>query len=293
MKTLIKLMDLKTLVAGIIPVVMGTVYGFYHYGKGSLVDMLVIAFGIILIQSCANMINDYYDFRRGADTDERMDEKVLAAGEASPEFVKRVIVLFLLTDLGLALYYALRTHLLVFLVAIAGTVIMYFYSAGNRPISHTFFGEFVAGGTMGLGILTTVIYIQTGHFNLETILVALPTSIYIGTILLTNNISDHIEDRANGRETLPIKIGIRMAEFLWIISCHSLLTFTAVFVLVGYYPVWTLILAILLFPFIPIYRFRTVEKVRENKAYLMGLIGKIGLRYHVSIVIGLIIGMLL
>ena len=252
-------MDIKTLVAGIFPVVLGSVYSLYRFGNVSLTHMFVLAMGILLLQSCANMINDLFDHKRGADTEDRSEEKALASGEADEAQVLGYVFVFLFVAIVIGLYYAATTHWAVMLVGIAGTLIMYFYSAGDRPISHTPFGEFVAGSTMGFGIMSTVIYIQSGVVDLETVLVALPTSIYIGTILLTNNISDHHQDREAGRKTLPIHIGIHFAELLWIVSCHSLLTFTAVFVFVGYWPWQSFLLALLVFPFNPIFRFWRVE----------------------------------
>lgn len=289
MKTLIKLMDLKTLVAGIFPVVLGSVYSLYRFDQLNIIHMVVIALGIILLQSCANMINDLYDHKRGADGEERASEKALASGESTPAQVKKIIRIFIMIDLSIALYYIITVHWAILIVVVVATLVMYFYSAGDRPISHRPFGEFVAGSTMGFGIMTTVIYIQSGVLDLETVLVALPTSIYIGTILLTNNISDHHEDKEAGRHTLPIHIGIHWAELLWIISCHSLLTFTAVFVFVGYWPFETIILALVLFPYRPIFRFKGIPKEVVNKDKMMGLIGRIGLRFHVAVVAGIII----
>jgi len=289
MKTLLKLMDIKTLVAGIIPVVLGSVYSYYRFQEINIWDMVIIALGIILLQSCANMINDLFDHKRGADGIDKAEEKALVTGEVTRHQVKSIVIAFLIIDICIASYYAWVAHWLVMVVGLVGTLIMYFYSAGDRPISHTPFGEFVAGSTMGFGIMTTVIYIQSGVVDLETVLVALPTAIYIGTILLTNNICDHHEDREAGRLTLPIHIGIQWAELLWLVSCHSLLTFAAVFVFVGYWPLQTIILALLIFPYRPIYQFKKVAKISGNKDQLMALIGGIGIRYHLAILIGLLL----
>lgn len=290
MKTLLKLMDIKTLVAGLLPVLLGTLYSLYRFGDIALWDMVIVAIGIMLIQSCANMVNDLFDYERGTDGADKSDEKALASGEVSRKQVVTYVRVFLAIDVAIALYYGIRVHPGIFLVATLGTWVMYYYSAGERPISHTPFGEFAAGTTMGFGIMTTVIYIQSGVVDLETVFVALPMAIYIGTILLTNNISDHQQDRAVGRKTLPIHIGIRWAEVLWVISCHSLLTFTAVFVFVGYWPLETLILAFIVFPYRPIFNFRNIPKTADNKDKMMALIGKIGLRFHGAIALGLLIG---
>lgn len=293
LKTIVKLMDLRTLVAGVIPVVLASVYSLYRYEKVNYLDMALLIVAMVLVQSCANMLNDYFDFKRGADDIERAEEKALASGEAKALHVLMLIVLYLGIDLIIGIYYAIKTHYIVLIIAFIGAVVMYAYSGGKRPISHTPFGEFVAGTTMGFGIMTTVVYIQSGIFNLETTIVALPTAIYIGTILLTNNIADHAQDKKVGRITLPIHIGIKWSETLWIINCHSLLTFTAAFVFVGFYPLTTLIIALILFPYRPIFKFRGVEKCVENKEYLMGLIARIGLRYHIAIILGLIIALII
>ena len=288
MKTLLKLMDVKTLVAGIFPVVLGSVYSYYRFKEINVWHMLVLAIGIILLQSCANMINDLFDHKRGADGAGKAEEKALVTGEVTRRQVINIVVTFLVIDICIAVYYVIVTHWAIIIVGTIGTLIMYYYSAGDRPISHTPFGEFVAGVTMGFGIMTTVIYIQSGVIDLETVIVALPTSLYIGTILLTNNICDHHADREAGRVTLPIHIGIHWAELLWLVSCHSLLTFTAVFVFVGYWPLQTILIALLVFPYRPIYKFKKVPKTSENKSELMGLIGGIGIRYHLAIVVGIL-----
>jgi 1,4-dihydroxy-2-naphthoate polyprenyltransferase len=222
----LKLMDVKTLVAGVIPVVFGSVYSFYRYGTVNSVDIIILILGILLLQSSTNMINDVYDHKRGADGKERSDEKVLASGEVSVKLVKRIIMSFLFIDIGIALYYSITRHFGILLVAVSAVIIMIGYSAGKKPISYTPFGELVAGSTMGFGIMSTVIFIHSSRVSIETLLVALPTSVFIGTILLTNNMSDWNEDQRVGRKTLPILIGIHKAEVLWKSSVLGLLVIT-------------------------------------------------------------------
>jgi len=291
MKTLFKLMDLKTLVAGLIPVIFGSIYSLYRYNEFSIVDMVVIMIGIVLLQSCTNMINDLYDHKRGADGDLKVDEKALASGDVSVKQVKHIIYTFLSIDIVIALYYSFVNHFAIFIIALIAVFIMYKYSAGQKPISYTPFGELVAGSTMGFGIMTTVIFIQSGYVNVETFMVALPTSIFIGTILLTNNISDHEADEAVGRRTLPIIIGIKKAEWLWIANCFSLLGLTCLFVAYGLFPLESLFLTVLLLPYKQIIGFRNIEKRPTNKGIMMGLIGKVGLRFHLGIMVGIIVSM--
>lgn len=289
MKSILKLMDIKTLVAGVIPVVLGSVFSLYKYDSFSIVDMIILMVGIILIQSCANMVNDLFDFSRGADGDAKSDEKALAAGEISKSKVKGIIISFIFIDLGIALYYSITMTYYILFVAVIGGLIMYLYSAGKHPISYTPFGELVAGATMGFGIMTTVIYIQSGVFSIATIAVAIPTSIYIGTILLTNNISDHIEDKVNGRKTLPIVLGIEKAEKLWVLSCYLMIFTSFVLVLFDMMSMQGLVIAVFIIPHKKIQGFRYINKVVQNKGEMMGLINNIGVKFHVAMILGLLI----
>ncbi|MBC2582045.1 UbiA family prenyltransferase [Clostridium sp. DJ247] len=163
------------------------------------------------------------------------------------------------------------------------------YAFGPLPISYTPMGEIVSGITMGIGITTTVIYIHSGVLNLNTVLVAVPTSLFIGTILLSNNLSDIEEDRKAGRKTLPILIGVKNAEKLWVFNVIMLLGLTFALLLIGLYPIVVLVTVSLLFPYKSIYNFLSYDKSIYTKGRTMGLIGKVGLKYHLAVITGLLI----
>lgn len=288
-KTLFKLMDLRTLVAGIIPVIFGTAYSLYRYDQSHWSDFLILLLGIVLVQSSTNMLNDLYDHERGADDRQKADEKALASGEISRKQVKQIIWTFLLIDIVIALFYSITRHWSIALVVVTAMYVMYRYSGGKKPISYSPFGEITAGSTMGFGIMTTVIYIQSLEFNIETILVAVPTSLYIGTILLTNNISDWREDRAAGRRTLPILIGVDRAEKLWAVILYGIIFITGIYTVFGLFPWVSFVLTLVMMPYRQINLFLTMEKNAVNKGRMMGLIGKVGVRYHMAMVLGLMV----
>ena len=279
-KVIIKLMDLKTLVAGIIPVVLGSVYSIYAFGKCNVVFFILLALAMLLVQSSTNMVNDYFDYKRGADSEEKSHEKALVSGEITPRKVLLIISIYLFIAIGIGVFIASQTSWYILLVAFVGIVILIFYAFGPLPISYTPLGELVSGVTMGVGITTTVIYIHSGMVNLNTILVAIPTSLFIGTILLSNNLSDIEEDRKVGRKTLPILIGIKNAEKLWVFNVIMLPVLTFVLVLIGILPIIALVTVFILFPYKSTSDFLSYKKSIQNKGRTMGLIGKVGLIYH-------------
>ncbi|WP_298836296.1 UbiA family prenyltransferase [Clostridium sp.] len=291
-KSIIKLMDIKTLVAGIVPVILGSIYSKYAFGKFNILYFILLIVAMILIQSATNMVNDYSDFKSGADNKKSGNEKALVSGEITSKQVLVTIFLFQLIACMIGIFIASQTSYYILIVAIIGGIISISYAFGPFPISYTPFGEAVAGITMGIGITTTVIYIQSGAINLNTFLVAIPTVIYISTILLSNNISDLQEDREVGRKTLPILLGVKNAEKLWIINVIIILVLTFILVLVHIYPIVVLVTVLIFFPYKSIIDFISYDKNMNTKGRTMGLISKIGLKYHLSVIVGLLIAIM-
>ncbi|MDF2503586.1 prenyltransferase [Clostridium sp.] len=291
-KSIIKLMDIKTLVAGTIPVILGSIYSFYAFKKFNIIYFILLIFAMMFIQSSTNMINDYFDFKRGADNEKSGDEKALISGEITPKQVVFIIFIYELIAFIIGIFIASQTSYYILLVAAVGGIVSILYAFGPLPISYTPIGEVVSGITMGIGITTTVIYIHSGVFNLNTVLVAVPTVIFIGTILLSNNLSDLEEDKVVGRKTLPIIIGIKNAEKLWILNVIGLLVLTVVLVVIHIYPIVVLAPVILFFPYKSISNFLSYDKNVHTKGRTMGLIGQVGLKYHLAVIAGLLISII-
>lgn len=290
--TIIKLMDIKTLVAGIVPVILGSIYSRYAFGKFNVGYLILLVIAMILIQSATNMINDYFDFKRGADSKEKENEKALVSGEITPKQVLVIIFIYQFIAFVIGIFIASQTSYYILLIAAIGGIVSVLYACGPLPISYTPIGEIVSGVTMGIGITTTVIYIHSGIFNLNTVLVAVPTALFIGTILLSNNLSDLEEDRKVGRKTLPILIGIKNSEKLWIFNVIMLLALTFILLIIGIYPIAVLVAVILLFPYKSISNFLSYDKSIYTKGKTMGLIGQIGLKYHLAVITGLLISIM-
>src|SRR5262249_32769342 len=74
----------KTLTAALVPVMVGTALA-YGLGVGRWLPALAALVGAMLIQIGTNLTNDYYDFKKGADTEERLGPKrVTQSGLIAP-----------------------------------------------------------------------------------------------------------------------------------------------------------------------------------------------------------------
>lgn len=292
-KGIIKLMEIRTLGAGALPVLLGSIYSWYEFGEIDLLYLILLTVAMMLIQSATNMINDYFDFKSGADSKEKADEKPLVSGEIAPKQVLFIILIYQFIACAIGIFIASKTSYNILFVVIIGGVISILYAFGPLPISYTPIGEVVSGITMGIGITTTVIFIQSGIVNLRTLLVAVPTSIFIGTILLSNNLSDAKLDKKVGRKTLPILIGVKNAEKLWVLNVILLIGSTFVLLMIGIYPITVFIIVLLLFPYKSISDFLSYDKSINTKGRTMALINKVGMKYHFSALLGLLISIML
>ena len=83
----------KTLTGAAAPVLIGGSYALY-VNTFSLVPFLLCLFFAFLMQVDANFINDWFDFQKGTDREDRLGpERACAQGWISPSSMKRAIFL--------------------------------------------------------------------------------------------------------------------------------------------------------------------------------------------------------
>ena len=174
-----------------------------------------------------------------------------------------------------------------------GVIVLYLYASGPLPISYTPIGEIVSGGTMGILITATTIFIHSGQVDIQAIWVSIPTAIYIGTILLSNNLSDIQEDKKAGRKTLPVMIGTTKTEKLWVANIIVILLITGLLTIFKIYPIAVVITVVILFPYRLMKVFFSYPKNIASKGKTMGIIVNVGIRYHLAVYLGLIITMII
>lgn len=217
-----------TLTAAFVPVLLGTVLAFLE-GKMNFSLLVAMMVASILIQAATNLFNEYYDFKRGLDTEESVG---IGGGIVRHGMTPQLIMTLALSMYGISLllgiYICASSS---WWLAIVGSLCMimgYLYTGGPLPISYTPFGELFSGFFMGFLIILIAFFIQTGYVSNLAILVAIPSGILVGLINLSNNLRDHDGDKANGRKTLPIILGPKNAiyfleimfafSYLWIIG---------------------------------------------------------------------------
>lgn len=203
-----RLLRPHTLTAAFVPVFVGTMYALVVeevFHTGLFIAMLLAS---LLIQSATNMFNEYYDFVRGLDHEGSVGiGGTIVRDGIAPKKILRLGFAFFGIAILLGAYICFETSWWIAVIGVISMLIGYLYTAGPFPIAYTPFGEAASGLLMGTVIIGISYFIQTMTVTKEVIFISLPVAIFIGAIMLSNNIRDLDNDKVNGRKTIAILLG--------------------------------------------------------------------------------------
>lgn len=196
-----------TLTAAFVPVLLGTVIALIEDEVNWLL-FAAMMIASILIQAATNLFNEYYDFKRGLDTEESVG---IGGGIVRHGMTPKLIMTLALGMYGISLllgiYICAASSWWIAVVGLVCMLVGYLYTGGPLPISYTPFGELFSGLFMGFLIILIAYYIQTGTVSSMAVLIAVPSGVLVGLINLSNNLRDHDGDKAHGRKTMPVVMG--------------------------------------------------------------------------------------
>ncbi|HZI15342.1 MAG TPA: 1,4-dihydroxy-2-naphthoate polyprenyltransferase [Myxococcus sp.] len=206
----------KTLTAALVPVLVATGLA-YGLGVGRWLPALAALLGAVFIQIGTNLINDYYDFKKGADTHERLGpQRVTQSGLIAPGTVMA----------GAAVCFGLATAVGLYLVSVGGWPIVviglasllcgYAYTGGPFPLGYNGLGDLFVFIFFGLVAVTGTYYLQAGTVDAAAWWTAVPVGA-IGTMLIVvNNLRDVTTDVKAGKRTLAVRFGtgVGKAEYV-------------------------------------------------------------------------------
>lgn len=202
-----RLLRPHTLTAAFIPVLIGTSLSL-SYSSVNFLLFAAMLVASLLIQAATNMFNEYYDFKRGLDTEESVGiGGAIVRDGIKAETVRNLGIAFLCIALLIGIYICIESSWWLAFIGLVCMAAGYFYTGGPYPIAYTPFGELTSGLFMGMFIVLISFFIQAGRVSSESIVISIPSAVLVGGILLANNIRDLEGDKAKGRQTLAILMG--------------------------------------------------------------------------------------
>lgn len=211
----------KTLWAAIAPVIIGTAMAFgdeHAHWPSALIALI----GSVMIQIGTNLANDYFDFHKGADTEERTGPpRVTQSGLMAPRTILIAFILIFALAFLSGLYLVYRGGWPILTLGVLSILFGILYTGGPFPLSYLglgdifvviFFGPVAVGGTY---------YVQTLQMNWVVLLAGLSPGLISASILVANNLRDISTDIKVGKRTLAVRFGTRFSQVQYAIQLIS------------------------------------------------------------------------
>jgi 1,4-dihydroxy-2-naphthoate polyprenyltransferase len=176
----------------------------------------------ILLQILSNLANDYGDFKKGTDNDNRVGPvRALQSGNITVAAMLRAVILFSVLSLasGIALIWVgtkgfgsweTLAMLGVGLAAIAAAIK---YTVGKSAYGYSGLGDVFVFVFFGLVAVCGTYYLMAGTFAAHIILPAVCFGCLATGVLNINNIRDIDNDKASNKITLAVRLGRQKAQY--------------------------------------------------------------------------------
>ncbi len=201
-------------------------------GRFSPAVTLLCALTTVFLQILSNLANDYGDSIHGADSGEREGPKrITQLGLISPGEMRRAAIdtAVLAMISGVALLYAafgLREMFLFLGFILLGGAAVWAavaYTATRSPYGYAGFGDLFVLLFFGwVGTLGTY-YLQARSLDWSLLLPATAVGLLAVAVLNVNNMRDVESDRAAGKRSLPVRLGLARARvYHWLLLLGAL-----------------------------------------------------------------------
>jgi 1,4-dihydroxy-2-naphthoate octaprenyltransferase len=284
----------KTLPAAAAPVIAGTAVALRE-GVFSPGPALAALLGALLIQIGTNFANDVFDYKKGADTSERLGPlRVTQAGLLKP---KQVFT-------GMWITFGLAVVVGIYLLAVAGWPVVWIglfsilagiaYTGGPFPLGYNGLGDIFVFIFFGLVAVCGTYFVQAaavvppGIVSAGAVWAAIPIGFLATAILVVNNLRDIETDMKAGKKTLVVRFGATAARIEYDVMVGGAYLCPLLMWLTGNASPWVLLTWLTLYRAIPLIKLIYTEKGRALNKGLAGT-GRMELEFAILLALGLVI----
>ena len=203
----------KTLSAAVVPVMVGSALAAHEPTGVTWWVFFCALTGAVLIQIATNLINDALDFRKGADTGERLGPiRVTQAGLISADAVMRMawVCLTVAALCGIPLLYRGGWPMLI--VGLASIAAAYAYTGGPYPLAYHGLGELFVIVFFGFVAVGGTFYAHTLQLTKSVLLAGFATGALATVLIVINNLRDAAGDRTSNKRTMAVRFGEQFAR---------------------------------------------------------------------------------
>ena len=233
---------IKFLLASVISVSLGLSLAWYAGSSIDIFHALLTFAGVISLHASVDLLNDYWDFKRGIDTKTKRTKMsggtgVLPEGLLKPKSVYLAGIGFLILGAIIGIYFVMIFGITIGLILGFAILSVYFYSTkiinwGLAEVFVTIKGTLIVIGTF---------FIQSQGIDDFSIFAGIVVGLLSSLVLFVTSIPDHDVDKEKGRRTLIIIFG--KSNSVKTFSIFPILIYGVIIfgVMTGLFPVYSLI----------------------------------------------------
>ena len=219
-KTWLSAFRLRTLPLAFSCIIMGSGLA-YAADQFNLTVFVLALITTLFLQILSNLANDYGDFIKGTDNDERVGpDRTLQSGLITKaKMIKAMWVIALLCSIfgvwlisegTIGLEFKKAGFFAILGLSAMGAAVK--YTMGKNPYGYAGLGDIFVFLFFGwLGVLGSY-FLHTHTFHWELLLPASSIGFFTTAVLNINNMRDHEADAKSGKNTLVVRIGIEKAK---------------------------------------------------------------------------------
>jgi 1,4-dihydroxy-2-naphthoate octaprenyltransferase len=204
----------KFLTASILPVLVGTAWGYAVAGQFDALAAILGLLATALVHGASNVINDVGDEENGGDRanfdriypytggSRFIQNRIMTASEMSRWGIALIAVA---SAIGLVLAYLKGPLVIAF--GVAGISLAVLYSLPAVRLQARGVGELCIAIAFGLLPVCGAAWLQSGIVDAGSVLVAIPAGLWVTLILLINEVPDRRADAESGKRTLVVRLG--------------------------------------------------------------------------------------
>ena len=209
--------------ASVLPVLAGTAWGAFAAGSLDVAVFVLALFATVTVHAASNVINDVDDESNGTDrlNDDRIypytgGSRFIQTGILSQSTMARLGYSLLAAAALMGLVLVWLKGPMIILFGLAGVLLGVLYSLGPARLSALGIGELAVAIAFGVLPVAGAAWLQGATIGVELILFAIPISVWVGNILLINEVPDVAADSDVGKRTLPVRFGLSVTSAVYL-----------------------------------------------------------------------------
>ena len=239
----LRVIRVRFLLASIIAVSAGLAITWWNTSSITIFDAILTICGVLALHASVDLLNDYWDFKRGIDTTTHRTKMsggsgVLPEGLLKPAQVYVAGIASLIIGTVVGIYFVVTDGIVIGIILAFAVISIYFYS--TKIVDWGLAEVFVA--IKGSLIVIGTYFVQTSNITESAILGGIVIGVLSSLVLFITSFPDHDADKSKGRKTLVISLGMQKAcSILWIFPAITY-GITIIAVIFEIFPVFCLII---------------------------------------------------